>query len=70
MAIAGYSHLATVHKGTHFEPLGELLLVLYADHLEEVEVAVEGLVLVLAQLLHHRLDAQHEELVPVKRHII
>ena len=49
------------------EPLGELLLVVDADHLEEVEVAVEGLVLVLAQLLHHRLDPQHQELVPAKK---
>ena len=49
----------------NYPPFCELLLVLDADHLEEVEVAVEGLVLVLPQLLHHRLDPQHQELVPV-----
>ena len=46
------------------EALGELLLVLGPDELEEVEMPVEGLVLVLPQLLQHRLDPQHQELKP------
>ena len=44
--------------------LGELLLVLDPDHLEEVEMPVQGLVLVLLQLLDDGLDPEHEELEP------
>jgi hypothetical protein len=41
----------------------QLLLILHAHQLEEVQVSVERLVLVLLQLLDDGLDAEHQELV-------
>ena len=43
--------------------LGQLFLVVVANHFEKVQVSVESLVLVLPQLVDGRLDAQHQQLV-------
>ena len=47
----------------------QLLLVLHPHQLEEVQVAVERLVLVLLQLLDDGLDAEHEQLVPIAKKV-
>lgn len=39
---------------------GQLLLVLVPHHLEKVQVSVQGLVLVLPELVDDGLDAQHQ----------
>ena len=46
----------------HVEALGQLLLVLDPDDLEEVDVSVERRVVVVSQLLEDWHDAKHEQL--------
>jgi len=46
-----------------FELPSELLFILIAHHLEEIEMPVERLVLVLPQLVDDGLDAEHQQLV-------
>ena len=46
----------------HVKALGQLLLVLDPDDLEEVDVSVERRVVVVTQLLKDWHDAKHEQL--------